>query len=308
MGVRDYDPNLAQFHTPDPLFLGDPGRCLASPLECNLYAYAAGNPIAFTDPSGLGIRSWARKAVNAVGSAAESVGEAIVDYGPQIAGATVGAIAGCATAGPAGCVVGARYGMVIGGALGAGFGYAAKSLVTGDGDVQGTIDAMAWGAITEMGGQIAGRVVSAAAAPAYAKLTTWWAKQRASVDNLRSLMNVSMAGGPAGRPRSLPVPVLTATNRRSVAEAIANHTFDKVGRVGNGRVQFKAENMVDWANRIERLIERATERGLSKSLMSGRRAYWEPDTKSLIIHNARKPSESTIYRPTDGIAAYSQLR
>ena len=52
MGVRDYDPELALFITPDPLFLENPDRCLQSPLECNLYAYARGNPIGCVDPGG----------------------------------------------------------------------------------------------------------------------------------------------------------------------------------------------------------------------------------------------------------------
>ena len=52
MGVRDYDPMIAQFLTPDPLFLEDIDRCAQSPVECNLYGYAANNPLSFVDPSG----------------------------------------------------------------------------------------------------------------------------------------------------------------------------------------------------------------------------------------------------------------
>ena len=52
MGVRDYDPATNRFTTPDPLFLEDPALCLKSPLECNLYSYARGNPLSFRDASG----------------------------------------------------------------------------------------------------------------------------------------------------------------------------------------------------------------------------------------------------------------
>jgi RHS repeat-associated protein len=55
MGVRDYDANLSQFYTPDPLYFEDLDKCQSSPLECSLYSYAAGNPISFVDPSGLGV-------------------------------------------------------------------------------------------------------------------------------------------------------------------------------------------------------------------------------------------------------------
>ena len=54
MGVRDYDDRLGQFWTPDPLYLEQLGQCAESPVECNLYGYALGNPLSFVDPTGLG--------------------------------------------------------------------------------------------------------------------------------------------------------------------------------------------------------------------------------------------------------------
>lgn len=54
MGVRDYDPRLGQFLTPDPLYLENLEKCQLSPLQCSLYSYAGGNPISFVDPTGLG--------------------------------------------------------------------------------------------------------------------------------------------------------------------------------------------------------------------------------------------------------------
>jgi RHS repeat-associated protein len=59
-GVRDYDPHLGRFWSPDPLFLEEIDRCRGSPVECNLFGYAAGNPLLFIDPSGLGVLSWTR--------------------------------------------------------------------------------------------------------------------------------------------------------------------------------------------------------------------------------------------------------
>jgi RHS repeat-associated protein len=52
MGVRDYDPEINRFTTPDPLYLERPELCLKSPVECNLYAYARNAPSLFIDPSG----------------------------------------------------------------------------------------------------------------------------------------------------------------------------------------------------------------------------------------------------------------
>jgi RHS repeat-associated protein len=53
MGVRDYDPKLGQFLTPDPLYFEDLDKCQSSPIQCSLYGYAAGNPISFVDPTGM---------------------------------------------------------------------------------------------------------------------------------------------------------------------------------------------------------------------------------------------------------------
>jgi hypothetical protein len=62
MGVREYDPKLSQFLSPDPLYLEDLEKCQSSPLQCSLYAYAGGNPISFVDPTGLDRKSQARQA------------------------------------------------------------------------------------------------------------------------------------------------------------------------------------------------------------------------------------------------------
>ena len=52
LGLRDYDPAIGRFWTPDPAYLSDPSACVARPYECNLYGYASGNPATFADPTG----------------------------------------------------------------------------------------------------------------------------------------------------------------------------------------------------------------------------------------------------------------
>ena len=52
MGVRDYDPFLGEFTTPDPMFLEQIELCTERPLECNLYSYAANSPLTHFDLTG----------------------------------------------------------------------------------------------------------------------------------------------------------------------------------------------------------------------------------------------------------------
>jgi RHS repeat-associated protein len=66
MGVRDYDPKLSQFWTPDPLYFEDLEKCQTSPLQCALYGYASGNPLSFVDPTGTDWQDWAGAAVGGV--------------------------------------------------------------------------------------------------------------------------------------------------------------------------------------------------------------------------------------------------
>ena len=52
MGARDYDPAIARFFTPDPLYLADPARAIEHPISANLYAYGEDDPLRHVDPSG----------------------------------------------------------------------------------------------------------------------------------------------------------------------------------------------------------------------------------------------------------------
>ncbi|WP_078956201.1 RHS repeat-associated core domain-containing protein [Streptomyces sp. NRRL B-1140] len=94
MGHRYYDPSLGRFTQPDP-----------SGQETNPYLYAAGDPINFTDPAGLGFLD----AVKRVGkkSMATAVGGGVTGC---IASLATGCVAGATIGGFAGAVGGAVQG------------------------------------------------------------------------------------------------------------------------------------------------------------------------------------------------------
>jgi hypothetical protein len=52
MGVRDYDPRINRFWSPDPYYLEKPDECVQATVSCNLYSYARNNPLNFRDRTG----------------------------------------------------------------------------------------------------------------------------------------------------------------------------------------------------------------------------------------------------------------
>jgi RHS repeat-associated protein len=52
MGARWHAPRLGRWTSADSLYLDDPKKGIESPLELNLYSYAIGNPVYYTDPTG----------------------------------------------------------------------------------------------------------------------------------------------------------------------------------------------------------------------------------------------------------------
>jgi uncharacterized protein (TIGR02594 family) len=52
MGVRDYDPSLGEFTTPDTVFLESIEKMAGQVVSANLFSYAANDPINFVDPFG----------------------------------------------------------------------------------------------------------------------------------------------------------------------------------------------------------------------------------------------------------------
>lgn len=153
MGVRDYDPRLGQFLTPDPLYLENLEECRASPLQCALYGYAGGNPISFVDPTGLGFWSFVRNlTADTIDAAATVVG--------GVAGGAGGFAAGTPT-GP-GAFATAAGGAVLGAGLARGIVSPVTDLVRGETpSVQRQLIATVDGMTAEMGGQVLIKVLGA---------------------------------------------------------------------------------------------------------------------------------------------------
>ncbi|WP_437913733.1 RHS repeat-associated core domain-containing protein [Sorangium sp. So ce302] len=98
MGVRDYDPAINRFTTPDPLFLEAPDLCVGSPVDCNLYAYARNRPLDFVDPEGTNPYHYVIQIANRVAPIVQNAGPAVVQYARQVGPAVAQAVR---TRGPA---------------------------------------------------------------------------------------------------------------------------------------------------------------------------------------------------------------
>jgi len=101
MGVRDYDPRIHRFLTPDPLYLEEPIHCLDSPVDCNLYGYARNLPATYRDPDGKNPAILVGAAVGAgISTAAYMIFTPVEQWtlrgagGAALGGAINGAIAG----------------------------------------------------------------------------------------------------------------------------------------------------------------------------------------------------------------------
>jgi len=116
-GQRYYDPGTARWTQPDPV------SQFADLGQANRYPYAAGDPVNWVDPSGLGIWDDVDEGVSELKTIA---GETIKGAGT---GGAIGLLGGCALArqyktGNEGCVVAGGAGATLGGLAGAGGGFA----------------------------------------------------------------------------------------------------------------------------------------------------------------------------------------
>jgi len=111
IGRRLYDPAAARFLAPDPI-----------PQLVNQYAYALGNPVLRSDPSGADSVA-VDLATGAAGFAGGRIGQAV----GTAAGAEWGGVIGALIGGPPGGAAGAAVGGFVGGAVGGAYGGAASA-------------------------------------------------------------------------------------------------------------------------------------------------------------------------------------
>ncbi len=119
--LRFYSPDLGRFLTPDPRYLAQPERELNLPEAHNLYAYAGGDPVDYTDPTGQGFWETFGKVLAAiVVVVAVIVAVAVVIWlistvgWAILAAAAVGALIGGIAGGWEGAAMGAMMGATIG--------------------------------------------------------------------------------------------------------------------------------------------------------------------------------------------------
>jgi len=223
MGVRDYDPKLSQFLTPDPLYFEDLEKCQGSPLQCSLYGYAGGNPISFIDPTGLGLGSWLQA------KAAD-----LVQGGFTVAGAVGGALLAI-EGGP----VAMYYAGTAGAAIGGGIGHAAASLIRDGGKsftAEGAVAAIANSATGDMAFAVGGYFVR----PLFGGVRAFFGRLRSLFSGNADLGSNGGAPVPAGPPEA---PIQSPPPLRNVpADAeIRVLTPDK-----NGGAQYGVE--YKWTN------------------------------------------------------------
>jgi len=150
MGVRDYDPLLGQFWTPDPLYLEAIEKCAESPVECNLFGYALNDPLRYIDPDGRG--AWTR-----------------IWGAVKVVGLVAGAVAACGASYGAACGIAASGALVYG-------EQALREVMSGESESD---------LVTQTAGPTAGKIAAAAFA-AYSlgqgaqAINTWWANRAAA--------------------------------------------------------------------------------------------------------------------------------
>jgi RHS repeat-associated protein len=118
-GARYYAPEIGRFVSPDPLYLGAPSLALSDPQLLNLYAYAANNPMIYSDPSGLSLLGSVLGGL--IGGMVGAVVFVVSAGNPFLAGLAGGLVGGAVAGGIDGGAKGAVIGGLFGG-LGGGFG------------------------------------------------------------------------------------------------------------------------------------------------------------------------------------------
>jgi RHS repeat-associated protein len=257
-GARDYDPKLGQFWSPDPLFLESIEQCAGSPTECNLYGYAKGDPLSWTDPSGLGGISFLRNVIATT-----------VEVGATLVGGAIGAAAGGGPLSP-----GTSGLMAVAGAgLAAGFVSPIADRIRGEKpSVTRQLNAMATGATMEMGGRIFEAGFRSLAASGVRPVIQQEVNAGLASAMERSLPNVPRSLGAAATPFKLVDRVNESTYAARLAKDMSEQAKRDVRHLlkafGNGNVK-PGLGTRDLGNKFYELRARNAGRVLVKQTSAG---------------------------------------